>query len=297
MPRADWRAVTLVGISILAIASWVGGVVPGGGKDAAKGNDCLVVLDGLDPGTVTSTGGKQTVTCSDCDPTCDADGIATANGACTFRLTACTNAPDVAGCEPAASLSRVQATVKVAGRAGTVDLTGGRSLLEGSVCGPPTDVVVPLRGRKPGKATVLLSALVKRDRATGTPKRTDKDKLQLVCLSRPSNDACLVPSTTTAPPGTTTSTTSTATTSTSGTSTSATIPSATTTTASATTTASTATSTTLVTTTTTSTTLPGTLPPDPSDVAPPVDGTVASDFASAAAFIVTSGIQTEIGRA
>src|SRR5262245_2712065 len=225
MPRADWRAVTLVVISILGIASWVAGVVPGGGKDAAKGDDCLVVLDGLDPGAVTSTGGKQTVTCSDCDPACDADGTATANGACTFRLTVCTNASDVDGCEPAARLSRVHATAKVAGRAGTVDLTGGRSLLEGAVCGPPTAVVVPLRGRKPGKATVVLSGLVKRDRATGTLKRADKDKLQLVCLFRASNDVCPVL------PGTTTSTTSTATTSTSGTSTSATIPSGTTTTA------------------------------------------------------------------
>ncbi len=294
MLRPDWRVATLLGVFVVGAASWVGGVVPGGGKDAAKGNDCLVVLEGLDPGALTATGRKQTLTCSDCDPSCDADGTKTANGTCTFTLTVCTNARDVAGCEPPAALSHVTATAKVAG-GGKIDLTGGRSLLEGSVCGPPTDVVVPLRnhGRKPGKAAMSLSALVNRDKATGTPKRTDKDVFQLVCVPRRSGDACPMPATTTVPSGTSTTVTGPST-STSMTIVTTTTNSLVTTTTAATTTVTSSTMPVTTTTNTTTTTLPGTPPPDPSTVAPPVDGTVASDFASSAAFLVTSGIQTGV---
>jgi RHS repeat-associated protein len=287
--RAHWVAGSL-GAAILALVvcnpRGAGAVLPGGGKDAAKGNDCLVVLDGLDPSDVTVEGKKkQVVICTDCDGGCDDDGLASADGSCTFVLSVCTNQPGIPGCEPAPALTRLRANAKVAGRKGKIDLTAGQSLLEGSVCGPPVEVVVPLRkgGAKPGKAVVSLSALRKRSKADGLPKRSDKDKLQLLCMPRPAGQSC--------PPPPSTSTTLVATTTTTTPfPTSSTVPGTTSTTTSGSTSSTVTTSST--TTSTSSTTLPGTLPPDPSTVAPPLSSTGNTAFGDAVAFLWQSGIQT-----
>jgi len=50
----------------------------GGGKDAAKGNDCLIGYNGVEPDQVTQDGKKNVVMCTDCDPACDQDGVDTA---------------------------------------------------------------------------------------------------------------------------------------------------------------------------------------------------------------------------
>src|SRR5215468_1887509 len=56
-------------------------------------NDCLI-------GVLNAAGQQLSgkVTCTDCDPTCDADGQATANGSCTFKIQGCIDIVS-AGCQ------------------------------------------------------------------------------------------------------------------------------------------------------------------------------------------------------
>lgn len=192
---------------IAAVVTAVGlGVVPahayfaGGGRDAQKGNDCLIGYQGIDPDDVTLDGKKQVVACTDCDPACDLDGDPTANGSCTFELGACINQPGEGTCTPAAGLDKAKASAKVQGVKGKIDIQVPQ-LLEGSACGGLLDLVVPVKetkkGAKDGKGKVSLSASVKPD---GEKKRSDKDKITVICAPRPEGEAC---------PGATTSTTST----------------------------------------------------------------------------------------
>jgi cysteine-rich repeat protein len=200
-----------LGHTVLTLALAVGAAspamafFPGGGRDAAKGNDCLIVLDGIDDDDVSLVGRKQVAECTDCDPACDLDGIDEVNGSCTFRLGACINQEGVAGCEPAVALTRAKATARVSGRPTLITLP---SSLTGSACGAPVDLEVPLKrsGRKDGKGTAVLTALVKKNRAEGIPKRTDLDRVTYVCRPRPEGEACPPPPTTTT---TTTSSTTT----------------------------------------------------------------------------------------
>src|SRR5690349_24800404 len=87
----------------------------GGGKDAAKGNDCLIGYDFVDPDQVTQDGKKNVVVCTDCDPSCDLDGVSTANGSCTIAAGVCINHPGVQGCTPPDALDKASAKGKVKG--------------------------------------------------------------------------------------------------------------------------------------------------------------------------------------
>src|SRR5262245_23651405 len=60
-------ATVLVAGGLIA-APFARAFVPGGGKDAAKGNDCLIGYNGVDPDQVTVEGKKNVFTCQDCDP-------------------------------------------------------------------------------------------------------------------------------------------------------------------------------------------------------------------------------------
>jgi cysteine-rich repeat protein len=201
-------------LAAFAIAASVG-LVPvanayfaGEGKDASKGNDCLIGYDGIDASDVMLDGKKQVVTCTDCDPACDKDGSAEANGTCTFRLGACINEPDVVGCTPPAGLTKAKASATVSGVKGKIEIEVPQ-LLEGADCGGLLDIAVPLKknGTKEGKGTVSLSAQVKKNTDAGVDKtRKDNDKLTLVCAPRPAGEACPAITTTTTTTSTTTTT-------------------------------------------------------------------------------------------
>ena len=134
----------------LSVVSPAGAYFAGGGKDADKGNDCLIGYDGIDASDVTLDGKKQVVSCTDCDPSCDFDGEATANGSCTFQVGVCINQAGVGGCTPPAGLSKAKASAKVKGVKGKIDIQVPQ-LLEGSVCGALLDLDVPVKETKKGQ--------------------------------------------------------------------------------------------------------------------------------------------------
>ena len=205
-------------IPVITLAVVVGlGMAPnaqayyaGGGKDAEKGNDCLIGYNGIDESDVTQDGKKQVVTCMDCDPSCDADGDTTANDSCLFKVGACIDQSGVEGCTPAAGLDTAKASAKVKGDKAKIDIQLPQ-VLEGSACGALLNLTVPVKvtkkGSKDGSGTVTLSAQVKKNKAEGLKARKDKDKLTYVCQPRPAGETCPSASTTTTTVTSTTSTT------------------------------------------------------------------------------------------
>jgi len=252
------RSLPAVKLAVLALCSAIlsPGATPayyaGGDKDADKGNDCLIGYNGIDQSDVTVDGKKQMVECTDCDPTCDFDGVSTANNSCTFKIGVCLNQATTS-CERPNGLAKASAKYKVKGKGGVkgeIALEDPTKLMS-SACGSFVELIdlpVDLKEKKDGTftsntATFKLSGLVKKDK--DTPKRKDKDKLTYVCLPR--EGACPNPTTTTT--SSTTPTTAESTTTSSST-TSSTI--GTTTTTSTTVLTTSTTSTTVVTTTSTS---------------------------------------------
>lgn len=70
--------------------------------------------------------------------------------------------------------------------------------LDGSACGPFSDLLVKVRrlqgGSKPGLADVKLRALLRRGKATaGGPARRDSDELRIVCTPLPDGQQCRTP--------------------------------------------------------------------------------------------------------
>ena len=120
------------------------------------------------------------IQCTDCDPNCDADGVNSANGSCTFKLKVCANEAD--GSCTATELKRV--TVK--GRCGASALAPVPSGAAPS-CGAEAGLAVKLtkRGKKPGKCKITAKAI-----SSSKPRRIDKDALTLVCNPRPAGQAC-----------------------------------------------------------------------------------------------------------
>jgi trimeric autotransporter adhesin len=155
------------------------GCIPGGGPPTS---DCLLeaYLDG------TRSGNGPTVACKDGDTACDFDPQP---GVCGFRLAWCLNEPGT-GCS-AAPVARVI----VNGRAGSAVRPALAELSPGAIqrgaavifatpietpemCTALSNVGVGLKknGRKAGKLKVKAKAV------TAAPRRTDRDKLKLVCL-------------------------------------------------------------------------------------------------------------------
>ena len=185
-PAQSALGVVLLGLALVAASTlYAPAFVPGDGKGKPD-LDCLIGLDGVEPGDLTpSKGGRRSVQCTDCDPTCDRDGEASPNQACTFKVAVCLNQPEVPGCQPQ-ELKKAKARPKKLGlRAPTP--TGAEP-----GCGAFTDLVVSTRkkGRKPGKRTVKLVA-----KPHG--KGIDKDTILFVCTPRPMGEACPAPTTTT----------------------------------------------------------------------------------------------------
>src|SRR6266852_8586584 len=130
--------------------------------------ECLSQFQGVPAGD--ENGGS--LTCTDCDPSCDSDGVATPNKMCTFQLQVCLN--HAQGTCTAANIKKV----KVKGMGCKV--TGLRPTPAGtsSLCGAFTGITVKTKkkGKKPGKCTIVVMASSK-----GKPKKVDKDKLLLTC--------------------------------------------------------------------------------------------------------------------
>lgn len=182
--------VVIVTVVVLLAGIPTHAFVVGDGKGKPE-NDCLVGFDGVDTAPATS----KVVTCTDCDPSCDADGAGAPNGSCKFPIAVCLNRAGVAGCTPA-----VVGSVKAAPRAlltpADMPVPRGDS---GAVCAPAAaGVIVDTKkgGQLPGKRKIRLLA-----RTTGKPRRKDVDVFQLVCNPRPAGEACsVVESTTTTTP-------------------------------------------------------------------------------------------------
>lgn len=178
-------------VAMVVVGSWGGwsnAFISGDGKGNAA-NDCLIGLDGIDPSAETIIKGKRAVQCTDCDPLCDGDGVTSANGACTFRVAACVNSPDVSGCTPEAL-----ATASVKPNSIGVFAPSPLPADNGFACGSTGSVAVSLKkkGTKPGKKLLKLKA-----KSSGSPKRKDSDAILFVCNPRPADQACPVLETTT----------------------------------------------------------------------------------------------------
>ncbi len=156
----------------------------GGGAKRRPEADCLVGVAGAPSG--------KTLECTDCDPSCDADGTGSPDGACTFRLQVCLNLPGVVGCEPTA-LRRASAKPRSLFPEGSVPAPPADA---SSACGAFSEVVVRTRkgGSRPGRKKIRLVA-----RSVGKPKQADRDAFQLVCRPLASGQACGAITTTTTP--------------------------------------------------------------------------------------------------
>ena len=156
-------------------------------------SECLVAFAGV-PADAANGG---TWTCEDCDPTCDADGVATANGSCTFDLGVCAN-----GSDPSCTGTALK-RVKVAGSCHGGTALGFSPTGATESCGPRSGIVVKLKGK--GRKTNRCKIMA-RTSSAAKPKRTDRDVLTLVCMPRPAGEPCPTTTTTTTTPATTTTT-------------------------------------------------------------------------------------------
>ena len=140
-----------------------------GGDDPAT--DCLAELE------LRESTREPVIECTDCDPSCDRDGVAGANGSCTFAVALCLN-QSAPGCTPRA-LDRVRARPRTAFVVPPLD---------SSACGAFTDVVVKTRkrGSLPGRKRLRVTA-----RST-PPRQRDRNMVRLVCQPRPAGEKCPV---------------------------------------------------------------------------------------------------------
>ena len=191
-------AVRLALLLAVVVARPAAGRVAGGGPEDT---DCQVEFEGI--------ASSETV-CTDCDPSCDVDASAGADGRCTFAVSLCPNQPGCPG-----PLTRLKVRPR-----GLLDPLPD---LAASACGASTTVVVGTRkqGRKAGTKRIKVTAVV-----AGRPPRVDRDVLTLTCQPRSGTCPAIVTTTTTTKT-TTSSTAPTSTSSTVPTSTSTTIPGAT----------------------------------------------------------------------
>ena len=153
--------------------------------------ECLIGFTGVP--AANANGGS--LPCTDCDPTCDADGVSTPNRSCTFEFQVCVNQPGSTGTCTPASLKKV----KVKGRC----LTGSAPAPDGTslACGAFTATVKTRKhGKRPGRCKVTATAI-----GSEKPKKADTDMLILECVPR--QGACPPPTSTTTTTAATTTTT------------------------------------------------------------------------------------------
>src|SRR5436309_611223 len=185
------RSFSLLAVALVCAVALFAIATRGAAKDTPQ-NECLASFTEVPAGD--ENGG--TITCNDCDPSCDQDGVNTPNQSCTFKGMGCVNKPS-GSCLAAADLKTIKGKVQGGGT-----ITIMKPAANGSACGAFTATVkLKKKGKKAGKATVKLMV-----KANGKPKRSDKDVLTLICNPQP---AATCPTTTTSTVITTTTTTTT----------------------------------------------------------------------------------------
>jgi hypothetical protein len=198
-----------LGGTVLIFATAVGlvaraGNIPGGG-DRDPTVDCLIEADVGGVETGTSQGKATRIECTDCDPTCDRDGVTETNGSCTFEVGTCANLDNVQGCTPAAlDPKKTKALPKKLGVPVPSDLSGVPACTPAN--GGFGEVVVKLKkkGKKEGTRRLVLKAAT-----TAKPRTRDTDRLRLVCKPQTGECPSALTTTTTSTTATTTSTTTT----------------------------------------------------------------------------------------
>src|SRR5947208_796895 len=172
MHRREARRVIsrkLLGSVVLLVAVGLVALVRQGTAQSTD-NECLAGFQGVPEGDEN----VGTITCTECDPSCDQDGVTTPNGSCTFKYTACVNKPS-GSCVPA-TLKKIKGKVQN-GASITITKPNGTD----SACAAFTATVkLKNKGKKAGKSKVTLMVM-----ASGKPKRKDKDVLTLVCKPQP----------------------------------------------------------------------------------------------------------------
>ena len=167
--------------------------IPGGGPTAT---DCFAEWSVDNPTNVPPRDVHGAIvakqSCVDDDPACDFDGGVP--GSCTFRLRACADDTDVAGCLPSQRLAGWQLDRPTAAQAAKKPaLAQARNALvpavaaalvgptDRDVCTEPIEVAVPLRG-VPGRYAP--GNLTLKAHATTYAGQVDKDTLRLRCVPR-----------------------------------------------------------------------------------------------------------------
>jgi hypothetical protein len=143
-----------------------------GGTDPTT--DCFAEVEVLGVATYPPRGDAE-VACTDCDPTCDKDGVASPNGSCTFEAALCLNQTSP-GCTPA-PLARVRA------RARRLVVPA----LDATTCGPFTSIALTARpeGLRPASRRLKATAVT-----SEVPRRVDRNRVKLLCLPRPAGQSC-----------------------------------------------------------------------------------------------------------
>jgi hypothetical protein len=177
---------------VLMLAAGLVGAVGDASAIMNETTECLIGFGGVPDAD--RDGGR--IVCMDCDPSCDVDGLASPNQACTFNLQLCVNRP--ADSCVATALKRVKVKGKCQGTAGLKFSPLG----DCATCGPSAGVVAQLRqnGRGPGICRVVVTT-----RSAGKPIRVDRDRLTLVCNPRAGSCPTTTTSTSTSTTTTTTS--------------------------------------------------------------------------------------------
>ncbi len=147
--------------------------IPGGGDPTT---DCFAEYEALGDATEQPDGPTQVI-CTDCDPSCDQDGVATPNGSCTFELALCLGQDDATCTSPALRKVRARRRQLVVPD------------LDATECGPfmSNELRARSEGAPPRRKRVRVRAVTNE-----TKRRVDRDTMEIVCLPRPTGEACPV---------------------------------------------------------------------------------------------------------
>jgi hypothetical protein len=181
------RQQTLKSLSLFAMALIGAMALVGIARRAAtQGNDCLALFQDVPTGD--ENGGS--ISCNDCDPICDQDGVTTPNQTCTVKFRACVNL--ASGSCVAGTIKKLK-VVKAKGVTGTLSKPSGTS----SACGAFTAVVkLKGKGKKAGKTKLKVIVAT-------SDKRKDKGTLLITCNPQPAASCPTTTSTSTSTSSTT----------------------------------------------------------------------------------------------
>jgi len=187
-----------------AIAPSAHAYIEGDGKGKPEA-DCFVGLEGYDEDDLSGYGkkAKPAIQCTDCDPSCDLDGVAEANGSCTFSIAVRVNDAGDPICTPA-QLKKIAVKAKTKGTKITSKTSfqvalDGSSVTSAFVNFPVLTKKFGTPKEKAGTGKVSMSA-----KKLEKPKLSDKDKFLFVCNPLPAGESCPAVTTTTVTSTTTT---------------------------------------------------------------------------------------------